>query len=103
MTAQGSPRSIFRRAIERANLAVAETVVRDMGVIGLDEALELTALMAFKDSPRARRAAARWLERYLGERAASIDDGVFVAGCLAALGGPAHREALAALRALAKP
>jgi hypothetical protein len=69
----------------------------------LDEALELTALMAFKDSPRARRAAARWLERYLGERpGVSIDDAVFVAGCLAALGGPAHGEALASLRELAK-
>jgi hypothetical protein len=78
--------------------------VREIGVVGLDEALELTALMAFKDSPRARRAAARWLERYLGERpGASIDDAVFVAGCLSALGGPMHGQALDALRELARP
>ena len=74
-----------------------------MGVVGLDEALELTALMAFKESPRARRAAARWLQRYLAEHRSTIDDAVFVAGCLAALGGPAHGEALTALRALAQP
>jgi hypothetical protein len=74
-----------------------------MGVVALDEALELTTLMAFTDSPRARRAAARWLQRYLAEKPATIDDAVFVAGCLSALGGPAHGDALRALRAIARP
>jgi hypothetical protein len=73
-----------------------------MGVVGLDEALELTALMAFKDSPRARRAAARWLQRWLAEASTSIDEAVFVAGCLSALGGRSHGDALRALRAVAK-
>jgi len=76
--------------------------VREIGVVSLDEALELTALMAQKGEwPRARRAAARWLERYLAEKSPTIDDAVFVAGCLAALGGRNHGEALATLRALA--
>jgi len=74
---------------------------REVGVVALDEALELTALMAQKGEwPRARRAAARWLERYLAERSPTIDGAVFVAGCLAALGGRDHGPALAALREL---
>ena len=44
--------------------------------------------------------AARWLQRWLDETpAVMIDDAVMVAGCLAALGGPRHEQALAALRA----
>jgi hypothetical protein len=39
--------------------------------------------------------------RYLSKRRVTIDDAVFVAGCLAALGGPNHEHALAALRAIA--
>ena len=101
MTSQGHARTVFRRAIEHGNLVLAEATIRELGVVALAEALELTALMAFKESPRARRAAARWLQRFLAERPATIDDAVFVAGCLAALGGPRHHEALTALRALA--
>jgi hypothetical protein len=76
--------------------------IREIGVVGLDEALELTALIALKGEwPRARRAAARWLQRYIAESAAvTIDDAVFAAGCLAALGGRAHGEALRTLRTL---
>jgi hypothetical protein len=59
--------------------------------------------MAQKDDwLRAPRAAARWLQRYLAKRSATIDDAVFVAGCLAALGGPTHHTALNALRDIAK-
>jgi len=100
VTSQGHARTVFRRAIEHGNLVLAEATIRELGVVALGEALELTALMASKESPRARRAAARWLQRFLAERPATIDDAVFVAGCLAALGGPRHHEALTALRAL---
>ena len=46
MTAQEHPRTIFRRALERGSLLVAEATAREVGVIALDEALELTALVA---------------------------------------------------------
>ena len=46
LTAQGQPRSRFRRAIERRNLMGAETAAREMGVVGLDEALDLVVLVA---------------------------------------------------------
>ena len=47
--------------------------------------------------------AARWLQRWLDETAGvTIVDAAMVVGCLAALGRPAHEEALTALRDTAK-
>ena len=101
ITSQGDARTVFRRALERGNLMLAEVTAREIGIVDLGEALELTALMAQKgDWLRSRRAAARWLERYIAETSAAIDDAVLAAGCLAALGGRVHGEALAALRNL---
>lgn len=103
MTAAGHPRAIFLRAIERGNLVAAESSVREMGKVTLAEALELTALIAFKDPRRHGRAGARWLRRYLEENeSAGLDDVVFVAGCLSALGGRDHEAAVTALRNVGK-
>jgi hypothetical protein len=44
VTAQGHPRTIFKRAIERSNVAIAEATAREVGRLSLDEALALTAL-----------------------------------------------------------
>jgi hypothetical protein len=99
ITAQGHPRTAFRRAIERGNLVVAEIEARDVGQLDLGEALELTALVALRDRERGRRYAVRWLKRWLEETdAATLDDAALVAGCLAALDGHSHDAALAALR-----
>ena len=100
ITAQGSPRAVFRRALARGNLTVAEIVAREVGHIDLREALELTALVARSDRSRARRMGARWLERWLAEAKPPIDDAVTVAANLAGLGGQLHDVALDALRAL---
>ena len=43
-TSQGHPYTIFRRALERGNLLVAEATAREIGRISLGEALELTLL-----------------------------------------------------------
>ena len=95
-------RTIFRRALERGNLLVAEVTAREVGAIELREALELTALIAERDRPRSERYTVRWRSRYLDSvNAATIDDVAFVAACLAALGGPHHAEALAVLRGVA--
>src|SRR3954447_19429594 len=103
ITAQGHPRAIFQRAIARANLMVAETVAREIGRISLLEALELTALIALKDPRRRSRVAARWLLRFLEEHdQATIEEAVFAAGALSALGGPGHDEAHSALAAVAE-
>jgi hypothetical protein len=74
-----------------------------MGKVSLAEALELVALIAFKDPRRHGRAGARWMRRYLEEHeGAGLDDVVFVAGCLSALGGRDHASAVTVLRAVAK-
>jgi hypothetical protein len=94
---------VFRRAIERGNLPVAEVTAREMGKVSLAEALEITALIAFKDPRRHGRAGARWMRRSLEENEnAGLDDVLFVAGCLSALGGRDHAAALAALRDVAE-
>ena len=101
MTAQGHPRAIFKRAIERGNVLVADMTAREIGRISLLEALELTALIALKDPRRRARVAARWLLRLLEEHdRATIEEAVLAAGALAALGGPGHDEAHAALAAM---
>jgi hypothetical protein len=46
---QGHSLSIFRRAIERGNLTVAEATARELLRISLTDALELTILIARKD------------------------------------------------------
>jgi hypothetical protein len=103
VTAQGHPRAVFRRAIERDNLLVAETTLRELGRPTLVELLELTALIARKDPRRFERVSARWVFRYLQEDAGvRLADVQAVVGCLAALGGPRHDEVLLALRGLAE-
>jgi hypothetical protein len=64
-TSQGHSLSIFRRAIERGNLTIAEATARELLRISLTDALELTILIARKDPRRHPRVAAHWLLRYL--------------------------------------
>jgi hypothetical protein len=65
VTAQGHPRATFNRAIERGNLLVAETVLREIGRPSLSELLELTILIPECEPRRHARVSARWLLRYL--------------------------------------
>jgi hypothetical protein len=95
----GSVYGNFIRSIEAGNVVAAELAARELGGLRLVDALELVALVARKDRNRSRRMTARWLERWLTETAVpTIDDAVMVAGCLAALGGGAHENALWSLR-----
>ena len=66
MTAQGSPRSIFKRAIERGNVLIAETTAREFA-LSLEEALQLVLLYAAYEPVKLERAALRWFRRYLDE------------------------------------
>ena len=65
---------MFRRALERGNLLVAEATAREIGHVSLAEALELTALIAEYEPSRHGRFAVRWLTRYLEERDPTIDE-----------------------------
>jgi hypothetical protein len=98
----GHARAALRRAPERGNVVVAEIEARDAGLLDLDEAVQLTALIALRDPARGERYAVRWLARWLEEaKAPTIDEAVLVASCLAALGGRQRVAALDLLRALA--
>ncbi len=103
MAGGGHPRAVFHRAIERGNLLIAETTLRELGRPTLVELLDLTALIALRDRRRYERVAARWMFRYLQEAdAASLADVQAVAVGLSALGGPRHDEALLSLRGIAE-
>jgi hypothetical protein len=98
LTAQGHPRATYQRAIERGNLLVAETILREIGRASLVETLQLTALIAVKDPRRHARVSARWLARYLETcEVATIDEVAHVVGALVALGGNGHDAAYSSL------
>jgi hypothetical protein len=102
-TSQGHPLAIFRRAIERGNLLVAEATANELPPLNLTDALDLTILIARKDPRRHPRVAARWLLRYPEEcDDATIDEAAMVAACLAALAGDRHGDAALTLRAIAE-
>jgi hypothetical protein len=65
--AQGSPRSVFKRAIERGNLLIAEMTARELGRLTLADALDLLVLVIEKDPERRDRFAVRWLARLVEE------------------------------------
>ena len=48
MTAEGHPTAIFKRAIERGNLVLAEMTARELGNLTLEEALRLVFLYVEK-------------------------------------------------------
>jgi hypothetical protein len=66
LTAQGHPRAIFKRAIERGNVVVAEATAREIG-LSLEVALQLVLLYAAYEPEKVERAALRWFGRYLDE------------------------------------
>ena len=59
----GHPRPKFLRALETGSLILAELGARECGQLTLDEALQLTALVALHDRDRGERYALRWLSR----------------------------------------
>ena len=68
MTAQGSPRTRFARAVEKGSLRLAELAALEMrGGLTLEEALDLVCLYAREPSPRYERAAVRFLARLADE------------------------------------
>jgi len=101
LTAQGSSRPIFKRAIQRENLLSAEMAAFEMGHVTLAESLALTALVAQKDPGRRSRYTVRWLRRLLEEdEHLSIEEASLAASALAALGSRRHAEALSTLSAM---
>jgi hypothetical protein len=88
---------IFRRAIGRRNLLLAETTAREIGRVDLLEALDLVCLVAEKAPERLDPYARRWLSRLAEERQLPLAELDLALTALRALPSP---RAAAALRAL---
>jgi hypothetical protein len=97
LTAQGHARTIFRRAIERKNLLGAETSAREMGVVALDEALDLVCLVAEVDPARFDGFAGRWLARLATERSLHLAELEIAVTALRALPSGRARDTLRTL------
>jgi hypothetical protein len=97
LTAEGHPRAIFYRAIERKNLLAAEATAREMGVVDLSEALDLVCLVAEKAPDRLDAFARRFVSRLADERPIRLAELDLVVTALRAL--PSERAANA-LRAI---
>ena len=72
MTAQGHPRTRFKRAIEGRWVFHAELAAREAGNLSLGEALDLVVLYAEVEPAKFEKAALRWLARYVSEAAPSL-------------------------------
>ena len=84
-------------------MIAALAAARELPHLGLDDALELTVLVARKDPRRHPRIAARWLRRYLEEDPeAGIEEAALAAASLAALPGAGFGEAVQTLKALSE-
>ena len=75
-------------------------MARELGLISLAEALELTILIGKKEPKRLPRVAVRWLERYLQECQPTLAQTALAVSALAALAEEQPTEARRVLRSL---
>ena len=91
ITTQGHSYGIFQKALQRRDVVAALAAARELPQLSLEDALELTLLVARKDPRRHPRVAARWLRRSLEEDpAATIEE----AGLAASAPSRSHRRGL---------
>jgi hypothetical protein len=102
VTAQGSPTTRFKRAIERRSIINAELAAREMGSLSLEQALALVVLYAEGGDPRAERAMVRWLGRLFLEHPMPFDLAARCFELVAELRGPEAERAAGALDALVR-
>jgi hypothetical protein len=103
LTSQGSPYTIFKRALRRGDLAGIRAAAAELPRVPLDDAFAICLLILEQQPTRYERAALRWLGRLLAERHhLALRHAELTAGHLAALADPARaRSAAVALAALA--
>lgn len=101
MPSQGHPHAIFRRALERGNLAAAWGAAAELQVVSLADALALCLLVREREPVKFPRLALRWHARFCREtKSVGLEEARLVLELLAALAGPTARPAANALREL---
>jgi hypothetical protein len=95
MTSEGSPYTIFRRALDRGSLlGVRSAVVNLPAPPPLDDALVICHLMLDQEPERYEAASVRWLGRLLLEQpGVSLRHAELAAAYLAAWADPARHDA----------
>jgi hypothetical protein len=91
LTSQGSPYSIFKRALRRGDLAGVRAAATELPRVPLDDAFAICLLILEQQPGRYERAAVRWLGRLMAERRhVALRHVELTAGYLAALADPAR-------------
>jgi hypothetical protein len=68
LTSQGSPYSVFKRALRRGDLAGVRAAAAELPRVPLDDAFAICLLILDQQPVRYERAAVRWLGRLVAER-----------------------------------
>jgi hypothetical protein len=100
MTSQGTAHGRFTRAIQQRNLWAAETSLRELGSVSLEDALSYLDLLAEQKTEKLERAAVRWHGR-LGTEAPilTLAESQLALAALASLCA-GERDAIGVLRGL---
>jgi hypothetical protein len=86
VTAQGSPLTRFRRAIQHRSLLLAIVAAKEHGWLDLSDALSLVELMATQQNDLFERAALRWHARFeLEEPGITLEESALALNALLAL------------------
>jgi len=100
MTSQGTAHGRFTRAVQQRNLWAAETSLRELGTVSLEDALGYLDLLAETNSAKLERAAVRWHGRLETEATfLSLEESQLALAALASLCA-GERDAVQVLRGL---
>jgi hypothetical protein len=86
LTAQATAHVRFRRALQSGSVTLALGAAAELGALDLEDAFELTLLLAAHEPRRYGRAAVRWHARFCVERQrVELDEAELLLSLLAAL------------------
>ena len=85
MTAQATAHVRFRRALASGSVTLALGAAAELGRLDLEDAFELTLLLAAREPRRYSRAAARWVGRFCVEHRVELVEAELLLSLLGAL------------------
>jgi hypothetical protein len=100
----GRPYARLRRALDVRSVLQAESAARELGRLGLLDALDYLTLLAAEAPERYDPAARKWLSRLLAESGAALtpDEVVVAFGCLRGLAAGYGEQSREVLRVLVR-